>query len=137
MKGVLKVANKKKSNVGRPTKMTAEMVKKLEYGFMKGLTDDECCLFCDITKQTLYNYCHEHPDFFDRKELLKKKPSVAAKINVVESIEAGDPDTSKWYLERRNKEEFSTKQDVGVTGSINNPFEGLSTEELKKLIASE
>ena len=49
MKGVLKMANKKKVNSGRPTKMTAEMVKKLEYGFMKGLTDEECCLFCDIT----------------------------------------------------------------------------------------
>ena len=44
---------------------------------------------------------------------------------------------SKWYLERKCKDEFSTKQDVGVSGNINNPFENLTTEELKELVYSE
>jgi hypothetical protein len=128
---------KRKSNAGRPSVMTAETVKKLEYGFLKGLTDEQCCLFAGISKQALYDYCHIHPEFTDRKELLKQQPSVQAKINIVEGIEQGDPDLSKWYLERKNKDEFSTKQDLGVTGTINNPFEGLTTEELKKLIDGE
>lgn len=144
MKGVLKVAEKKKSttkkgtkrksNAGRPTVMTKDMVNKLEYGFSKGLTDAQCCLFVGISKQTLYDYCHEHPEFTDRKELLKQNPSMKAKINIAEGIEAGDPDLSKWYLERKNKDEFSLKQDVSVSGTVNNPLEGLTTEELKKLI---
>lgn len=129
-----KKSTTKKNKVGRPTVMTQEMVNKLEYGFLKGLTDDQCCLFAGISKQTLYDYCHAHPEFFDRKELLKQNPSMKAKINIAEGIESGDPDLSKWYLERKNKDEFSLKQDVSVSGTVNNPLEGLTTEELKKLI---
>ena len=35
-----------------------------------------------------------------------------AKLNVTEAIENGDVDLSKWYLERRNKDEFSQKQQI-------------------------
>ena len=101
-----------KNKVGRPTVMTPETVSKLEYGFMKGLTDAECCLYAGICKQALYDYCAKNPEFTDRKEQLKKQPSVRAKINVVESIENGDIDMSRWYLERKNKDEFSLKQEI-------------------------
>ena len=136
-KKAAKKTSTKKNKGGRPTVMTAETVKKLEYGFLRGLTDEQCCLFAGISKQALYDYCHAHPEFTDRKELLKQQPSVQAKINIAEGIESGDAELSKWYLERRNKDEFSTKQDIGVSGNVNNPFEGLTTEELKKLIVDD
>lgn len=135
-----KAANKtkkttKKSNAGRPTVMTEAVVNKLEYGFMKGLTDEQCCLYAGISKQTLYDYCHAHPEFVDRKELLKHNPSVQAKINIAEGIENGDIDTSKWYLERKEKKEFSTKQELEVAAEVNNPMAELTLEELRKLAA--
>lgn len=132
-----KTVKKRKSGAGRPTVMTESTIKKLEYAFLKGMSDKEACIFADITQQTLYNYCNAHPEYFERKELLKEMPKVKAKINIVEGIENGDTELSKWYLERKAKDEFSTKQDVDVSGSLNNPFEGLTTEELKKLIADE
>ena len=101
-----------KNKGGRPTVMTPEVVSKLEYGFMKGLNDTEACLYADISRQALYDYCNKYPEFADRKEELKKKPSIKAKLNIEEAIEAGDTDISKWYLERRNKEEFSLKTEV-------------------------
>lgn len=127
----------RRPGAGRPTVMTEDVLKKLEFAFLKGMTDEEASLYANITPQTLYNYCNAHPEYFERKELLKKMPKVKAKINIVEGIEAGDPELSKWYLERKAKDEFSTRQDVGITGEINNPFAGLTTEELKKLIADE
>jgi hypothetical protein len=102
------------NKVGRPTVMTNEVVSKLEYGFMKGLTDEQCCLYVGISKQALYDYCHSHPEFTDRKELLKQQPTVQAKLNVSEEIENGNADISKWYLERRAKDEFSTKQEISA-----------------------
>lgn len=106
------MAKEKKNKGGRPTVMTPETVKKLEYGFLKGLTDAECCLYADISKQTLYDYCEKHPEFTDRKEQLKKQPSIQAKLNVTEAIDNGDIDLSRWYLERKNKDEFSLKQEI-------------------------
>ena len=117
--------------------MTEETLNKLTLAFSKGLSDREACLFANISQQTLYNYCNANPAFLEQKERLKEKPQMQAKLNVVEGIENGDIELSKWYLERKNKGEFSTKQDIGITGSVNNPFENLTTEELKKLIESE
>lgn len=99
-----------KSKVGRPTVMTKEMLDKLEMLFAKGLTDREACLIADINPSTLYNYCNDHPDFLERKELLKEKVKIQAKLNIAEAIEKKDIDNSKWYLERKAKDEFSAKQ---------------------------
>ena len=106
--------------VGRPTVMTEAMIGKLEMLFAQGLSDREACLIADINPSTLYDYCNEHPDFSERKELLKDKPKIQAKLNVAEAIENKDIDMSKWYLERKAKEEFSAKQiiDADIDGEV-------------------
>ena len=105
---------------GRPTVMTDEIVGKLEYGFMKGLNVTECCHYADISRTAFYDYLEKHPEFTDRIESLRSNPSTRAKLNVVEAIEHGDTGLSVWWLERRNKDEFSTKQEVSadVKGDI-------------------
>ena len=100
--------------MGRPTVMTAEVVSKLEYGFMKGLNITECCHYADISRPAFYDYLEKNPDFSNRIEELKSNPSTKAKLNIVEAIEKGDADLSKWWLERKNKEEFSTKQEIAA-----------------------
>lgn len=108
------------TNRGRPTIVTDAVVAKLEYGFMKGLNVTECCHYADISRNCFYEYLEKNPDFKDRIEELRSNPSTKAKLNVVEAIENGDTDLSKWWLERRNKDEFSTKQeiDADVKGDI-------------------
>ena len=99
--------------VGRPTVMTEAVIGKLELLFAQGLSDREACLVADISTTALYDYCTEHPDFAERKELLKDNPKIKAKLNVAEAIiEKKDIDMSKWYLERKAKDEFSTKQEI-------------------------
>jgi hypothetical protein len=105
--------------MGRPTVMTPEIVGKIEYGFMKGLNVTECCHYADISRQAFYDYLEKNPDFSDRIEELKSNPSTRAKLNVVEAIENGDTDLSKWWLERRNKDEFSLKQEVSADVNSN------------------
>lgn len=98
--------------VGRPTVMTEEVLQKLEFAFMRGLTDLEACLYANIGTTTLYNYCNENPEFRERKEELKQHPTAKARLNVTEAIENGNEEMSKWWLERKAKDEFSTKQTV-------------------------
>jgi hypothetical protein len=100
------------TNRGRPTVMTDAIVSKIEYGFMKGLNVTECCHYADISRNCFYEYLEKNPDFKDRIEELKSNPSTKAKLNVVEAIENGDTDLSKWWLERKNKDEFSLKQEI-------------------------
>lgn len=116
--------------------MTEETIKKLEDGFIQGLSDREASLYANITPQTLYNYCKEYPDFLERKELLKESVKLRAKQNVAGGINKGDKPLSQWYLERRDKE-FSDKKQVDVTTqgekiSIVPEILALAEEELKK-----
>ena len=108
---------------GRPTKMTDEVVRKLEEGFVMGLNDAEASLYAGICKQTLYDYCKLHPEFTDRKELLKEQPKIRAKKNITEAIDKGNITVSQWYMERRSREEFSLKQEVDLGNKDDKPFE--------------
>lgn len=132
-----KTTNKSgKSTVGRPTVMTKTVVSKLEEGFAKGLTDVEACLYANISKQSLYDYCKLHPEFTDRKEELKHQPRMKAKLIISDKLEAKDDYNARWYLERKAKDEFSTRQEVEQeTHQINyssTEWDQKSPEELKK-----
>lgn len=93
--------------MARPKKITKDVVQKLEDAFLKGLSDNEACIYAGIAKQTLYNYCAEKPGFLDRKEMLKDGVKMRAKMNIAKEIENGDVALSKWYLVRKCRDEFS------------------------------
>lgn len=109
---------------GRPTIMTKIMVDKLIQCFSLGYTDDQACFHCNIDKQTLYNYCKKYPNFSTKKEELKQKPSLKAKNVVINAINSGDVTTARWYLERKNKDEFSVRNEI--TGKDGNAIESVS-----------
>lgn len=121
--------------MARPKKISTEVLQKLEDGFVMGMTDREACIYADISTGTLYNYCNAKPEFLERKEQLKDGVKMRAKINVAKKIEGGDVDLSLWYLERKSKDEFSAKQEIGVSGSmdVRKIYDGMSEEELVEL----
>lgn len=100
------------SEIGRPTVMTPETIDKLEEAFSYGASDLEACFIAGIGKSTLYNYQNENPDFVERKEGLKNLTKYQARRNVVEKIRNGEYDASTYYLDRKAKDEFSTKQEI-------------------------
>lgn len=108
---------KKKRGGGRPPVVTPEVVAKLEMGFAKGFNKTECCRFAGISRDALYDYIERNPKFSDRIEVLRSHPSMKAKINIADRIEKGDIELSQWYLERRNRDEFSLKQEVAASVS--------------------
>jgi len=104
----------KRKGPGRPTVMTSEVLQKLEHGFSCGLTDKEACCYAGICEATLYNYCSSNPEFLERKELLKEQPKIKAKLVIYDALEEGSVKVAQWYLERKAKDEFSTKLETDV-----------------------
>lgn len=103
---------KRKEGQGRPCAINEDVLGKLNYAFSIGCSDGEACLYAGINPTTLYEYQSKHPEFTERKKLLKEKVPMRARLNIVKDIEEGNMDTSKWFLERKKKDEFSTKQEV-------------------------
>ena len=94
----------KKSNAGRPTVMTKDTIAKLEEAFKCGASDLEACFYADISKDSLYNYQKKHPEFIERKEALKNHLKFVSKNVLSKSINEGNANDAKWYLERRDKD---------------------------------
>ena len=112
---------KKKKPRGNPPKIVGEVITKLEYAFSIGCSDKEACLFAGCAPATLYNYQIKHPDFVERKDLLKKALCLEARQVVADKIKKNkDIDTAKWYCERKMKDEFSNRAEI--TGAAGEPL---------------
>lgn len=102
----------KKSNAGRPTVMTDDVLAKLEAAFSWGCTDNEACIWAGINPSSLYDYQILHPEFTKRKELLKETPSLKARQVINIALQQKDKQAAQWWLERKRKEEFSIRSEL-------------------------
>ena len=98
----------------RPEAITPDVLAKLEYAFARSFTDTEASLYANISPATLYRYIEDHPEFWERKEVLKKQPNIQAKLNWYKKLETQDYTASKEWLERKSRDEFSLKQEVNA-----------------------
>jgi hypothetical protein len=117
------IKNKKEYSTGRPTVMTDDVIRQLEEAFAMGCTDLEACFFANISKSVFYDYLKNHPEFSDRKDELKEKPVLMARKNILDALAGNDKDISKWYLERKRKDEFSPKSELDVKDIDRTPIE--------------
>ena len=94
---------------GRPTKITPEVVGKLEAAFRIGCSDAEACFFAEISRDTLYEYQKKNPAFSGRKMELKSAPMLGARKVIAKAIKDGDLKTAKWYFEYTLKREIALR----------------------------
>jgi len=117
----------------RKTIMTEKTLLKLEDAFKLSLTDEEACLEVWISTSPFYDYCQKNPKFAKRKELLKKTPNIQAKKNWLKEIKGGNYGSSKEWLERKSKDEFSLKT-VWENINKNIDYEVEDKDEFKDLL---
>jgi len=106
-----------KKNLGRPSKINPETIKKLEEAFAMDCTVREACLYAGITYQTMYNRQAKDKALFERLELMRETPVYLARKSVIHNMQK-DWDLALKYLERKCKDEFSPKKEVEHSGEI-------------------
>lgn len=115
-------AKKKKHAGGRPTVMTEYVVAKLEQAFSVGANDTEACAHAGISRDSYYLHRKRDQKFSDKIDCLKEKLPLKAKSELAKAINEGDQATVKWYLERKRRAEFGTRQELDIT-TDGNPLE--------------
>ena len=131
-----KIGKKPSTTVGRPTKMTTDVLKKLKDAFAYGCTDEEACYYAEITTTTLYNYQLEHPEFIEEKRILKERPIFLARKKVVETVSV-DAEMAMKFLERKKKDEFSTAPTFMQQVNVNNSNNTNQEDDTKDLTVDE
>jgi hypothetical protein len=108
---------KRKHAGGRPEKIDAIVLQKLEAAFSNAATDEEACFYAGIAPKTLYNYQNRNPKFVQRKEGLKNSPNLQAKSNIARALNNGVVPTSQWWLEKKDPE-FRPTSKLEHSGTI-------------------
>ncbi|MDR1169087.1 MAG: hypothetical protein LBK53_09415 [Heliobacteriaceae bacterium] len=106
--------------MGRPTVFNDSVLSKLQHAFALACSDRDACFYAGISPEALYDYQRENPEFIQKKYALKLNPVFKAKKVIDIALDIGDKDIAKWYLERKCKDEFSTKQEQDISGMLVN-----------------
>ena len=101
--------------MARPTKLTEATMLELEKRFRDGATTLEA-IDGVISEDRYYAYRKMSSEFSERMDLAREYVTEIARGVVARAIKRGDRDSAKWWLERKKKDEFSTKveQDLRV-----------------------
>lgn len=102
---------KKKSNAGRPTVVTPEVLLKLEEAYLMDCTDLEACFYANISKTTLYVYQEKHPEFQERKEWLKQNNFIKARRTIANHLD-DNYSSAVDYMSRKKKDEFAQRNEL-------------------------
>lgn len=97
------------TNIGRPTVMTDDVLRKLEQVFALDGTIEEACFYADIAPSSYYLYIKANPAFSERVEALRLKPVLAARETIINDL--ATPSGAQWYLSRKRKTEFGTGEE--------------------------
>lgn len=121
---------------GRPKKYTeVEIMQQKINNYFEGCNKNNepytvtgLCLALDICRDTLAEYAKKE-EFSDTIKKAKLKVE-----NYLERHLITDSSTTGIIFNLKNNFGWTDKQQLEHSGNINNPFEGLSTEELRQLI---
>ena len=111
----------KKSNAGRPTKMTALVVGILIEGFHDDFTVEEACRSAGIHKDTFYEECKRNPAFADEMARAQDYPLTLAKNRLFKTIKSNAPDAGALalkLLERRQRDRYTPKMTLEHEGGV-------------------
>ena len=80
---------------------------KLRQAFSIGCTVDEALCYAEMRKTDWLEFLSKNADFLHEIEQMRLKPLVQARFAAVKDLT--NPKSAQWYLERKKKDEFSTK----------------------------
>ena len=98
----------------RPTKLNDMIVQKLKDAFKLWCSIKEACCYAEISTSTYHDWISKNQEFSDEIEISKKYLEYKSRAVIAGSLEAWDVKTAMWYLERKNKREFSSHQ-MGIS----------------------
>lgn len=111
-----------------------DVLRKIEEGMLMGFSNEQCIFWANISSSRFYDVLKAHPEVSERFEALRNSPKLKAIKNVVDSIKTGDVENSKWYLERKGKNDgYAPRQEL--TGPEGVPLGYVYSSDTKKLEA--
>ena len=102
------------------TKLTQDVVQKLDQAFSIGSTIKEACDYADISPNTYYRWVEKYPELSDHFKRMRQRLPLKAKQNIAQSIQNGDTGFSRWLIERFQPEQYGDRLKLEHSGNVTN-----------------
>jgi predicted DNA-binding protein YlxM (UPF0122 family) len=86
-------------------KLTKEVLVKLEQAAAIDASVEEMAFYCDVSRQTIYQWLKDNPELSDKIDRLRNKPILKARQTVVNRLD-DSYQNSMDYLKRKKRAEF-------------------------------
>lgn len=96
---------------GAPVKLTDENIVKLRELAELDASIAEMAYYCNVTKQTIFNWFKNNPDLFDEIERLREKPILTIRRTLIEKANESYGNAVD-YLKRKRKDEFGDSSTI-------------------------
>lgn len=142
--------------------ITSDGLLKLEGWARDGLTDEQIAHNIGIHPATLYEWKKKYPELnealktgkevvdimvenallkralgYEYTEVKVEEGEYSTKTTRTRKEVVADTTAQIFWLKNRRPDKWRDRKDLELSGEVNNPFEGLSTKDLKKLIKDE
>lgn len=98
-----------------PSKLTNDVRVKLEQAAAIDASVEEMAYYCDVSRQTIYQWLKDDQELSDKIERLRSKPVLKARQTVASKLE-DSYQNSMDYLKRKKKLEFGDNIDMTTDG---------------------
>ncbi len=105
------------AEIGRPTVMTDEAIRKIEEVAALDGSVAEMAYYAGIHPDTIYAHLKENKDFSDRITALREKPILKARQTVVQKMSESYQNAVD-YLKRKRKLEFGDSMNIDANVKI-------------------
>jgi len=105
---------------GRPTVLTPQVIAKLVAAFQNGLTKKQAFRYAGVSKDAYYDNIKSDQDFADKMRDAQEHLNFKSREVIAKAIEQGSDLNARWWLERKQKDEFSPRKET--TGSGGGPI---------------
>jgi hypothetical protein len=112
----------KPKQAGRPTVITKPTVLKLEQALKDGFSIEMSCHVSGISRSTYYAHLQTDTDFMNKMELSQTWATERAKQVVIQEINKGNLKAAQWWLERKQRVEFSLNPQPFAQGNNDSDF---------------
>ncbi len=114
------------ADVGRPTVMTDEVIRKIEEVAALDGSVGEMAYYAGIHPDTIYKKLKEDKDFSDRITALRERPVLKARQTIVKALE--DPNHAFKYVEKKRKKEFGNSLELSGSLTISDVLDKLEKD---------
>ena len=114
--------------VGRPSKITPDVIQKLESAFHIDCTIEEACLCAGISESTYYDHAAKDEEFSEKMTRAQKWAIQSARSVLFNAMKEGndgmgDGKLALEVIKRRDKRRYSEKTESEVTGKDGEPIQ--------------